>query len=146
MTNLGPGGAKSFARKFTPMNRNLNSWQSGIRFRTHWYCTVLPHWFLIMALSPGVIHFSLTELSWLYPNSPAGGPVANSREVPITLKPTCMAPPGVAGAQRPSPGSTPECPNTTSSVPKCWCLPVQMHDSFPCEMQNKALNWWLNKV
>ena len=212
MTNLGPGGVKSFARKFTEMSQNLNSWQPGIRFHTHWYCTILPHWFVIMALSPGVIHFSLKELSWLvwrrqwhlisvllpgkshggrslegcspcgrwgsgtrlsdftftfhfhalekemathssvlawripgmgepsglpsmgshrvvhdwsdlaaawlvYPNSTAGWPVANSREVPVTLKPTCMAPPGVAGAQRPSPVSTPE------AALGCTCVP-----------------------
>ena len=118
MTNLGPGGVKSFARKFTEMSQNLNSWQSGIRFHTHWYCTIFPHWFVIMALSPGVIHFSLKELSWLvYPNSSAGWPVANSREAPVTLKPTCMAPPGIAGAQLPSPVSTPEAALGCTGVP-----------------------------
>lgn len=39
------------------------------------------------------------------------------QEVPVTLKPTCMAPPGVAGAQRPSPVSTPE------AALGCTCVP-----------------------
>lgn len=118
MTNLGPGGVKSLAGKFTQMSQNLNSWQSGIRFHTHWPCTILPHWFVIMALSPGVIHFSLKELSWpVCPNPPAGWPAANSRGVPVILKPTCMALPGVAGAQRPSPVSTPEAASGCACVP-----------------------------
>lgn len=108
------------------MSQNLNSWQSGIRFHTHWYCTIFPHWFVIMALSPGVIHFSLKELSWLvYPNSSAGWPVANSRKCPS---------PWSRRAWRPLVLLVPSGPALCPPLKLLWDAHVSHHHQFSTKM------------
>lgn len=129
MTNLGPGGVKSFARKFTPMNWNLNSWQSGIRFHTHigtalfasLVCNYGPvprsHSFLIN----GAI-MTLSKLSCRGDRSQLQGS-AHHLEADVHGAPwRCRCPSAQPWVHPWSCFGMHMCPSTTSSVPKCWCL------------------------